>query len=887
MNTRSFRCIAYATVVCLNACGGGGDESGAPIVTNPAPVITYTATSGVAQKGPLILGSTVTAQELTAALAPNGRQYSYQTNSDLGTFVPNSAFTSRYIGVSVNGYYFDEVANAISSGPITLNAYADLDAHSVLNINLLTSLAYQRIANLVSSGATFAAAETRAQQEVLAALGIHDVENPASFVTLDLSKSTQGDRILAAVSGLFVYGNTPGNLSALMANFQADIATDGVIDSPATRDTLRASAQMLNASAVAANLNQKYSSLGVTISATDISGWIDSDGDGLIGKFEFHVPDASQNSAFTIPAAVSGSHVGAAVSIVNGNLSINGTAVNAATPIATGDVLRVSPPAGSFPNGVQTAYLMVGARKIARVSFVSGLASIGVTPGDESLPQGLTRQFTAIGTYTDGSISDLTGSVSWASTMPGIANIAANSGLATGTALGTTTVTATSGSIVGSTSLTIAAPALLSIVVTPNPASVALGRTSRVVATGTYSDGSSADISATATWEVSNPATSTVTGGTIAGLSLGNATVTATLGSISANAAFQVATNAWQPAASMATARASHSATLLNDGRVLVTGGGGSSQIFSSAEIYDPPSDSWSPAATMAVERAYHTATLLADGRVLVAGGTFRVPDGNSAEIYDPATNTWSSAGTMAVARAHHIAARLSNGTVLVVGFGISGPGSAEIYNPAANTWSPAADLAISRDDHAAALLPNGSVLITGGNRVGAGTAEMSSETFDPVAGTWTAAPMMVARWKHTATALGNGKILVAAGSAPPLLVFNSAELFDPVAITWTPAANLSMARSDHTATLLPTGEVLVVGGRFDITPSFTSSELYDPDSNTWSSAAPTNRRHARHTATLLANGKVLVVGGSEGLGLPGAGASTAAELFDYAGNPN
>jgi hypothetical protein len=59
----------------------------------------------------------VTAQELDASLSPTGKQYSYQINSDLGTFSPTSTFGSQYIGLNATGYYFDELANAVSLAP--------------------------------------------------------------------------------------------------------------------------------------------------------------------------------------------------------------------------------------------------------------------------------------------------------------------------------------------------------------------------------------------------------------------------------------------------------------------------------------------------------------------------------------------------------------------------------------------------------------------------------------------------------------------------------------------------------------------------------------------------------------------------------------------------
>ena len=106
-SARGYAVAAYA--VLLAACGGSGS---AP------PPITYTANSGVAQKGPLIQGSIVTAQELDAALAPSGKQYSYQVTSDLGTFTPNSKYGSQYIGINATGYYFDRFRTAFRAGPL-------------------------------------------------------------------------------------------------------------------------------------------------------------------------------------------------------------------------------------------------------------------------------------------------------------------------------------------------------------------------------------------------------------------------------------------------------------------------------------------------------------------------------------------------------------------------------------------------------------------------------------------------------------------------------------------------------------------------------------------------------------------------------------------------
>jgi N-acetylneuraminic acid mutarotase len=123
--------------------------------------------------------------------------------------------------------------------------------------------------------------------------------------------------------------------------------------------------------------------------------------------------------------------------------------------------------------------------------------------------------------------------------------------------------------------------------------------------------------------------------------------------------------------------------TLLTDGRVLVTGGGGSTP-----EIYDPAKGTWSATSPIATS-AGETATLLRDGRVLVAGGlgTDNVNAIAAAEVFDPATNLWSTTAPMSEIRLSAQAARLADGRVVVFGGSTTGSGgtfraSTEIYDP-------------------------------------------------------------------------------------------------------------------------------------------------------------------------------------------------------------
>ncbi len=146
----------------------------------------------------------------------------------------------------------------------------------------------------------------------------------------------------------------------------------------------------------------------------------------------------------------------------------------------------------------------------------------------------------------------------------------------------------------------------------------------------------------------------------------------------------------------MAEGREFQTATLLPDGKVLVTGGYNSvSGFLASTELYDPASERWSSTARMNTPRWWHTATLLPNGTVLVAGSedvgqagakpnASNVPA--SAELYDPATGTWTTTGSMITGRWVHTATLLTNGKVLVAG-GYPGPlASAELYDPGAES---------------------------------------------------------------------------------------------------------------------------------------------------------------------------------------------------------
>ncbi len=166
---------------------------------------------------------------------------------------------------------------------------------------------------------------------------------------------------------------------------------------------------------------------------------------------------------------------------------------------------------------------------------------------------------------------------------------------------------------------------------------------------------------------------------------------------------YDPATGKFTDAGTMNSKRAGHSATLLPNGRVLIAGGAYSKndwETLSSAEIYDPATGRFTQTASLKSARMGHEATLLSDGRVLMTGGTSANRDARlfaSTEIYDSATDAFTEAGDLSEARVDHTATLLPNGKVLVTGgYGIKDSSSgltssAELYDPATNNFSPVA----------------------------------------------------------------------------------------------------------------------------------------------------------------------------------------------------
>ncbi|CAF0740911.1 unnamed protein product [Adineta steineri] len=242
--------------------------------------------------------------------------------------------------------------------------------------------------------------------------------------------------------------------------------------------------------------------------------------------------------------------------------------------------------------------------------------------------------------------------------------------------------------------------------------------------------------------------------------------------------------NTWTlTSTNMSTGRYLHTATLLQNGSILIIGGkNSSSTILSDVDIFMPSSNSFSKVNSMNMGRYVFTSTLLNDGfTVFVTGGTSTNKQMTStAELY--VSGSWIFTNTnMTQLRAYHSAVLLPNGNVLIAGGGDGGTTSystAEIYNPTTRTFKSTASMKYRRGSFTLTLLPSGNVLATGG-------ADWTTKTF----------PTMC-------------------------------ELYDPISQTWSNTSSLNYGRSLHN-TILLNDSVLIMGGSNGQINSLTSSEKY------------------------------------------------------------
>lgn len=342
----------------------------------------------------------------------------------------------------------------------------------------------------------------------------------------------------------------------------------------------------------------------------------------------------------------------------------------------------------------------------------------------------------------------------------------------------------------------------------------------------------------------------------------------------------------WVVAGNLNVARAAYAGCLLQNGKVLVTGGEpdvAATSVLSSCELYDSTTDTWTLTGSLSVARNFHQCVLLQNGKVLVVGGfsNYTSQIGTSVcELYDPVAGTWSTTGSLPTGKFQGGLWLLLNGKVLHAGGSVDGNANASVadaylYDPATGLWTVTGSLNTSRHVSATSYLPNGNPIMVSGKHDAIGT--QTAEVYNVGSGTWsytTGAPVFAGEVDggNNAVVLQDGRTLFAGwaavgGSRTPC------QIYDPVSDSFTSAGSLALGRSELNLFLLGDGRALAAGGQINVAPenSVTNSEIYDPVSNTWFPAAYLNEPRGTGTLTsgiLLSDGTPLWAGGSDNVTL-------------------
>ncbi len=313
--------------------------------------------------------------------------------------------------------------------------------------------------------------------------------------------------------------------------------------------------------------------------------------------------------------------------------------------------------------------------------------------------------------------------------------------------------------------------------------------------------------------------------------------------------------------------------------------------------------------------RFSHNATLLDDGRVLVSGGWTGIANNNViapspilfSQAYDPSTGAWTFMNRIDPFDPEELPKifvygslnKLPDGKIVSVAIALNDENPNEnnpvvavlaVFDPQTNAWGRLSEIPSNRAFSDVIVLDDERILVIGGFLMG-GLASVPAplslvEAYDPDSGDWqTLEPMNSAVAEQTLVTLSDGRILVAGGFDEPnsLAQITRAEIYDPATGAWTLTGSLNSPLTLPVAVSLPDGRALITGN--NIPPTATASdssnsEIYDPDTGEWTSVAPMSQNRTFHTLTLMPDGRVLAVGGEDPNGADHVLLSTT-EIFD------
>ena len=222
---------------------------------------TNSTIAGYVQKGPFLIGSSVSVYDLDPYLTPTGRVFNTQIENNEGKFVLKEIpLSSNYVLLRADGYYFNEVKGEKSKSQITLYALSDIRDKNEIYVNLLTHLEKPRVEGLLEEGLNFHEAKKIAQREIIRIFNISDTTLNSSE-NLSIIKEGNDNAILLAITSILQGYRSEGELSELLAYIAADLKPDGVLDDPNLGSLLINDAIYIDSASITNNLETRYEEL--------------------------------------------------------------------------------------------------------------------------------------------------------------------------------------------------------------------------------------------------------------------------------------------------------------------------------------------------------------------------------------------------------------------------------------------------------------------------------------------------------------------------------------------------------------------------------------------------------------------------------------------------
>lgn len=253
--------LILLTLIILSACS----KKGEPGAGNESRKVNLV---GHVEKGPFIQGSSITVYELNDQFIPTGKSFKTEILDDKGSFnLKGLEISAKYVQITANGYYFDELTAQLSKSTISLNAIAEVNLEKTINVNVLTHLEEKRVKKLIQEGKKFADAKIEAQKELYKSFHVKENVNVSSSENISFMQNNMNSTVLYGVSAILlkIAESNEAKLTELLSVLSQDLEDDGVLKED-NREKVKGGIESLNGEILNENIKSRYKELSVDIS---------------------------------------------------------------------------------------------------------------------------------------------------------------------------------------------------------------------------------------------------------------------------------------------------------------------------------------------------------------------------------------------------------------------------------------------------------------------------------------------------------------------------------------------------------------------------------------------------------------------------------------------